>query len=114
MRNLGKTTRGEGIWRLQMLLQLLDRNANDKNKSKPLITKEWKNLYEKCSKFELENFVYYEDLPVSAEDFNQLKIPINKHKEALNNMIAIVQADPSRNRREYLMDYLRKNYGKKK
>jgi hypothetical protein len=50
MRKLGKNSSGQERWKLVMLLRLLDRGGNDKNKNKPLITKAWNELYEKCHK----------------------------------------------------------------
>ena len=57
--------------------------------------------------------VYYENLTVDKEDFRRLQIPKSKYQEALSNMVAIVEANPSRNTRKYLLGYLKRNYEKK-
>lgn len=113
MRKLGKDASGYTRWKKLMLLRLYDRAGNDKNKSKPLVTKEWKELWVKCEKLN-KGLVYFEDLVIDEKELIKLKVPTNKIQEALSNMIGIVQSNVDRNNKKYLKDYIKRNYGAKK
>lgn len=106
MRTLGK----DG-WRLVLMVRLLDRKGNQKNKDKPLVTQEWTGLLEKCKKLE-KNMVYYEDLALSPERIFAI-VPHDKRKEALSNLVSIMENDREKNTTKYIKSYLKTNYGAK-
>ncbi len=95
----------------QLAVRYADRRGNGKNLGKPAQTKE---LYELevlvASMIDDNLLVFPADLKVSWKDITNLKIPKTKHKEAMANMLGIVRADKTRNTREYLLDYLKRNY----
>lgn len=96
-------------------VRLADRAGNDKNENKPVITKEIQQLKDLCDEMiQKKEVVFPEDLVIKKHELFKLDIPKQYHKEAMANMLAIVQAKPARNCRQYLVKYLKENYGKGK
>lgn len=103
---------GKDVWEDLILLRCADRKGNLAKQHKPMVTRHMQDLIRRVKKIIDENqALFREDLAIDGNDLKELGIkPGPLFKEIFSNMLGIVVTDPSRNNRDWLIGFVKKNY----
>jgi tRNA nucleotidyltransferase (CCA-adding enzyme) len=107
---------GKDIWKDLITLRMIDRAGNLKKQGFPLVTKEMQTLIDRVENILANNPVLFiEDLVINGDDIKKhLDIkPGPIYKEIMNNVLGLVIDNPTKNNREYLIQYIKRIYGAK-
>lgn len=105
---------GRDSWRDLITLRMADRRGNFAKKDKPMMTTHMFRLQARVQEIlDRGDAVFKEDLKINGHDIKALGIPPGPlYKEIFANMLGIVMQDPERNTKEWLTNYVKKNYTK--
>lgn len=105
-------TIGKEDWRDLITIRMADRKGNLAKKHKPMITAEMRWLISKVEyMLTTEVPLFKEDLAINGDDLVALGMkPSPKFKEIFSQIMGIVLSDPERNNREWLLDFVKRNY----
>lgn len=103
---------GKNKWKDLFLLRQADRKGNKANKDKPAITQKMKELEEKIlTLINTSLVIFKEDLNITEEEIrNNINIESNI-EEVYFNLLGIINGDPTHNKREWILEYIRRVYG---
>lgn len=107
---------GKTEWRDLITLRMADRAGNLKKEGRPLITQKMKELISRVEGMIKAGIpLFKEDLALNGDDLITLGIkPGPLYKDIFSNILGIVVADPSKNNKDWLSNFVKKNYGEKK
>lgn len=99
---------GKDVWEDLITLRCADRKGNITKQNHPMMTKEIWDLYNKAKEIiNTKQPLFREDLAINGDDIKALGIkPGPKYKEMFGNLLAIVIADPNKNNKEFLINYI--------
>lgn len=102
---------GKDVWEDLITLRCADRKGNVTKIDHPMMTKEIWSLYRKAKEIiDTKQPLFREDLAIDGHDIKALGIlPGPKYKEVFGNLLGMVIADPNKNNKEYLIDYIKHN-----
>lgn len=105
---------GPDCWRDLITLRMADRKGNFAKKHKPMMTSHMHDLVQKVEKIlEAGDAIFREDLAIDGNDIKECGVPPGPvYKEIFANMLGIVIQDPERNTKDWLTNYIKKNYVK--
>lgn len=103
-------------WRDLITLRMADRAGNLKKEGRPLVTQKMKELIARVEAMILAKIpLFKEDLALNGDDLITMGIkPGPLFKDIFSNILGIVVADPGKNTKEWLTQYVKKNYLKEK
>jgi tRNA nucleotidyltransferase/poly(A) polymerase len=106
---------GKNDWRDLICLRIADRKGNRAKTGRPGMTRHMKDLVNKCNGIISSGQpIFREDLAVDGRDLKSLGVkPGPMYKEIFSNILGIVISDPSKNTKEWLSDYIKRNYTSK-
>ncbi len=95
-------------------MRIVDRQANQANKDKPVITKEFKELQERIIGIINTGTVFLEDLEISREEIENLIVEGREDRfisqeelwPVVMDCLALTYQNPSKNTREQLKEYI--------
>ena len=103
---------GKDVWRDLITLRCADRLGNLKKEGRPMITNKMRELMNKVEEMIASGVpIFKEDLAINGDDIKALGLPPSKiYKEIFSNILGIVVNDPSKNSKEWLSEFVVKNY----
>jgi tRNA nucleotidyltransferase/poly(A) polymerase len=108
---------GRDLWKDLITLRSCDRGGNLKKMQagKGLVTKKMRELISTVEEMIASGVpLFKEDLAINGDDLIQLGMkPGPAFKEVFSNLIGLVVNDPEKNTKEWLSDYIRRNYVQK-
>ncbi len=106
---------GKEEWRDLITLRMADRAGNLKKSGKPLVTQKMKELVARVEGMINAGVpIFKEDLAVNGDDLIKLGLkPGPQFKDIISNILGIVVSNPEKNTKEWLTQYVEKNYIKK-
>lgn len=99
-------------WRDLITLRAADRKGNMAKQHLPMITRKMRELMDRAQGIiDSGAPLFKEDLAINGHDIQKMGLkPSSVYKLIFSNMLGIVVADPSKNTREWLEAYVRRNY----
>lgn len=107
---------GKTEWRDLITLRMADRAGNLKKEGKPLITQKMKELVSRVEGMIAAGIpLFKEDLAINGDDLIAMGVkPGPLFKDIFSNILGIVVADPIKNNKDWLTQFVKKNYVKEK
>lgn len=106
---------GKEEWRDLITLRMADRLGNLKKAGKPAVTQKMKELVSRVEGMIKAGVpIFKEDLAMNGDDLIKLGLkPGPQFKDIISNILGIVVSNPEKNTKEWLSQYVTKNYIKK-
>lgn len=103
---------GKDTWKDLIILRCADRRGNLAKKDKPMMTAHMKELVSTVQRIIASGeAIFKEDLAINGNDLKSLGVPPGPiYKEIFQNMLGIVVAEPEKNNKVWLTEFVRKNY----
>ncbi len=107
---------GKYHWRDLIRLRIADRKGNRAKAGRPGMTRHMKDLVRKCRNIiNSGQPIFKEDLAIDGNDLRSLGVkPGPIYKDIFSNVLGIVVNDPSKNTKEWLGEYIKRNYANNK
>jgi tRNA nucleotidyltransferase (CCA-adding enzyme) len=105
-------TVGKDVWEDLITLRAADRKGNLAKQGKDIVTSHMRQLMERARNIINSGVpLFREDLAINGADIRAIGVkPGPIYKKIFSNMLGIVGAQPSRNTKEWLTEYVRRNY----
>lgn len=99
-------------WKDLITLRAADRKGNMAKQHLPVITRKMRELMDRAQDIiDSGNPLFKEDLAINGHDIQALGVkPGSVYKTIFSNMLGIVVTDPSKNTREWLSAYVKRNF----
>lgn len=99
-------------WRDLITVRAADRKGNMAKQHLPMITRKMKELMDRAqSLIDSGTPLFKEDLAINGDDLKKMGLkPGPVYKTIFSNMLGIVISDPEKNTREWLTNYVERNY----
>ena len=109
---------GKDIWEDLIVLRCADRKGNKHKMAlgKGMITTKMRELMDKVYHLIQSGVpLFREDLAINGDDFRELGVrPGPIYKEIFSNLLGITANDPTKNNKEWLKEFVKRNYVEKK